>query len=71
MKNFLTKKWLGPLFLFLYTLGVSFFLVHKMIPYMKEIFPVITQEAESFLPITLLLAFLMIATVESSLSRPR
>ena len=52
MKNFLTKKWLGPLFLFLYTLGVSFSLIHKMVPYMKEMFPVINQEAETFLPIT-------------------
>lgn len=52
MKNFLAKKWLGPLFLVLYAVGLSLFLVHKITPYIQEAAPVITQEAGNFLPIT-------------------
>ena len=53
MKKFLTKKWLGPLFLFVYVLVTSLFLVHQITPQLKAIFPVITQEAGAFLPITI------------------
>jgi len=53
MKNFLTKKWLGPLILFLYTLCISLFVVHTVTPYLKEAFPIVMRESNNFLPITI------------------
>lgn len=53
MKKFLTKKWLGPVCLFVYVLGISLFLTFQISPALKEVFPKITQEADAFLPITI------------------
>ena len=53
MKKFLTKKWLAPIVLFAYVLTLSLFLVNKITPSLKELLPVVIQESDAFLPITI------------------
>ena len=53
MEKFLSKKWLGPVTLILYTLCFSLFVVHKITPHLREALPVVIQEAGNFLPMTI------------------
>ena len=53
MKNYLAKKWLGPIILLVYTLLISLYISAQLTPHLKEVFPVIAREAGNFLPITI------------------
>lgn len=54
MKSFFKKAWIGPLVLLCYALAISLFITRQITPKIKEeAFPVIIQEANNFLPITI------------------
>ena len=53
MKNFLTKKWIGPLIVLLYAISLSLFFTHNYTPLIKGIVNVIDKEVQDFLPITI------------------
>lgn len=53
MESFLKKKWIGPIVLLLYSLGLALFISGQITPYLRKAVPIINQEASVFLPITI------------------
>ncbi len=53
MKSILEKKWIGPLLVFLLSIGMSISFSVQITPYLKKNIPIINETIDSFLPITI------------------
>lgn len=52
MKDFLQKKWLGPVIVLLWTVAASLVFSYQVTPVLHKLLSIVTEEAGTFLPIT-------------------